>query len=209
MTPICDHCGAPIASPKQNERYKWRHIRTPLGDAPTLLGVLRSLVLITVILVLLLFLGELIFSPNKQNAVTMFTSSGILPWAFGLLGGCIAVACLDLGLQGSEEMHFVVDARGAHLQVWIAPTRLRCLARFIRYDPLSIAVDPEGNPRMLVSETHLVWADVARCEVRRHACRIDLYRPSGFRFLSLYIPPQEMEAVESYIMPKMKQLGRR
>jgi len=209
MTPVCDHCGMPITALNQNERFKWRYIRTPLGDTPTLLGALRVMVVTMTVLVTLMFLGEIIFSPNKENAVRMFGYSGILPWALTLLIGGAAAICLVLGLQGREEMHFVVDARGAHLQTWIPPSRLKCLARSIPYEAYNIATDPEGNARMLIGETHLLWADVCRCEIRRHAGRIDLYRPSGFRFMSLYPERQEMEAIENYIMPKMKQLVHR
>lgn len=209
LTPVCEHCGTPIASLNQNERFRWRHIRTPLGDTPTVLGALKLLGLIVILLVLFLFLGELIFSTDKRSAMTMVGSSGILPWTLILFGVCAAAILIDLGLQGQEEMHFVVDARGAHLQTWMEPSRLKCLARFIPYEAYNIANDPEGNPRMLIGESHLLWADVCRCEVRRHACRIDLYRPSGFRFMSLYPEREEMEAIEAYIQPKMKQLMKR
>ena len=37
-TPICEHCGTPINVTAQTTRVKWRHIRTPLGDSPTVLG---------------------------------------------------------------------------------------------------------------------------------------------------------------------------
>ncbi|MBQ9197054.1 MAG: hypothetical protein IJ157_07395 [Clostridia bacterium] len=209
LTPICDHCGAQIASLNQAERYKWRYIRTPLGDTPTLLGAGKALSLTVITLLLLMFLGELIFSPDKRLALTMFTSSGLLPSVLIFSFLAAALICLFLGLQGREEMHFVLDARGAHVQTWIVPSRLKCAARFIPYEVYNIAEDVEGNQRMLVSESHLLWADVCRVEIRRRACRIDLYRPSGFRFMSLYPDRPELEAIENYIMPKMKQLAKR
>ncbi len=208
-TPICEHCGTPINVTAQTTRVKWRHIRTPLGDSPTVLGAFRTLALTAIILLLIMFLGELIFSPDKRSALTMFSQSGILPLSFVvLLAGC-AVICLILGLQGREEMHFVLDAKGAHVQTWITPSHIRCLARFIPYEAYNIATDQEGNQRMLVGECHLLWQDVCRCEFRRHACRIDLYRPSGFRFMSLYPQREEMGFIEEYIVPKMKQLARK
>ena len=209
LTPICEHCGAQISSLQQAERYKWRYIRTPLGDTPTLLGALKAISLTVVSLLLLLFLGELIFSPDKRLAVTMFTNTGLLPSMLIFTFVTVALICLFLALQGREELHFVLDARGAHVQTWIVPSRLKCFARFIPYETYNIAVDPEGNERMLVSETHLLWADVCRVEIRRHACRIDLYRPSGFRFMSLYPERQELEAIENYIKPRLKQLVKR
>lgn len=205
-TPICDHCGAQITSLTQNERFKWRALRIPLGDTPTLLGAFRLLLWTVALLILVLFAGEVIVSPDKQQAMTMLTNSGILPWALLLLGAGAALILTDLALQGREEMHFVVDARGAHLQTWIEPTQIRCIARFVNYEATSITQLPDGSRRMLLSETHLLWNDVARCELRRHARRIDLYRPSSFRFMSLYVEEGEFDALLDYIKPKMKQL---
>lgn len=208
-TPVCEHCGAAIPVTPQNTRIKWRHVRTPLGDTPTLLGAFRTLALTTVILLLLMFLGELIFSPDKRNAMTMFAQSGILPMAFVLLVTGCAVICLVLGVQGREELHFVLDVKGAHVQTWIVPSRVRCLARAVPYEVYNIDKDQESGQRMLIGEAHLLWVDVCRCEFRRHACRIDLYRPSGFRFMSLYPQREEMGFIEDYIVPKMKQLARK
>ena len=206
---VCEHCGTPIAVNAKSGRFKWRHIRTPLGDSPTLTGALKVLVMTVVCLLLLMFLGEVIFSPDKRAAVTMFATSGILPstMIFAFLAVC--VICLVLALQGREEMHFVLDNSGAHLQTWIAPSRLKCFARFVPYETYRIAVDPEGVQRMLISETHLLWPDVCRVEIRRRACRIDLYRPAGFRFMSVYPDREELEAIENYIMPRMKHLMHR
>lgn len=208
-TQVCEHCGAPITVSQQTTRVKWRHIRTPLGDTPTLLGAFRALLGSAASLLLLMFLGELIFSPDKRSALTMFSQSGVLALAFILLITLCAVICLVLGLQGREEMHFVLDSKGAHVQTWIIPSRLRCFARFVPYETYNIATDQEGNQRMLVGENHLLWTDVCRCEFRRHACRIDLYRPSGFRFMSLYPEREEMGFIEEYIVPKMKQLAKK
>ena len=209
LTPVCEHCGAQIPSLQQAERFKWRYIRTPLGDTPTLLGAVKAVSLTVVSLLLLMFLGELIFSPDKRAALTMFMSSGLLPTVMFFVFLIVALICLFLALQGREEMHFVLDARGAHVQTWIAPSRIKCLARFIPYETYNIAVDPEGNQRMLVNEAHILWTDVCRVEIRRHACRIDLYRPSGFRFMSLYPDRQELEQLEGYIKQKLKHLVKR
>lgn len=208
LSPICEHCGMQIASLRQNERFKWCHIRTPLGDTPTLLGALKLLFLSMAGLLLAIFLGELIVSPEKKNAMAIISTSGLLPWSLILFAACAAVILLVLGLRGQEELHFVLDSRGAHLQVWISPTRIKCLTRFIAFDRYNLSQAPDGNLRMLVDEQHLLWNDVARCEIRRHAGRIDLYRPGSFRFMSLYPEPDEMQAIEAYLQQNMKQLAR-
>ena len=106
-------------------------------------------------------------------------------------------------------MHYVLDKSGAHLQKWIEPGRIRCYARFLPYESYNIAKDNEGNARMLIGESHILWEDVCRYEVNKRACRIDLYRPAGFRFMTLYPEREELDAIVAYITPKMKQLVRR
>ena len=45
LTPICEHCGQPITALSSNERFKWRAIRVPLGDARSIWGALKVLAL--------------------------------------------------------------------------------------------------------------------------------------------------------------------
>lgn len=208
-TPVCEHCGAPIASLNHNERFKWRMRRLPVADVLAIGAALRILLFTVMALLLALFIGELIFAADKQAALRMFTASGVLPWALIALGGGAALALAVLALQGREDILYVLDNRGAHLQTWIAPSRIKCYARFLPYESYNITPDPEGNPGIPVFESHLLWEDVARFEIRRRAGRIDLYRPSGFRFLSLYPEREEFDMVLAYITPRMKQLAGR
>jgi len=205
-SPVCQFCGVQITSLNQNERYFWKMLRIPLGDTVTVISALRTLFVLLVLLVLTLFTGELLFSRDKSSAVYLLTMSGILPWTLIFLAIGAAAIFLVLGLQGREEMHFVIDDRGARVMTWIEPSRLKCFARFIAYDEYKITADSEGNPRMLVGESCILWDDVCRFEVRKRAGRIDLYRPSGFRFMSLYPEKQEMEELVQYITPRMKHL---
>ena len=133
----------------------------------------------------------------------------MLPWALVFFGLGAVIILLCLGLQGREEMHYVLDKSGAHLQKWIEPGRIRCYARFLPYESYNIAKENEGNARMLIGESHILWEDVCRYEVNKRACRIDLYRPAGFRFMTLYPEHEELDAIVAYITPKMKQLVRR
>ena len=209
LTPICEHCGQPITALSSNERFKWRAIRVPLGDARSIWGALKVLALAEILLILFCFIGELLVAQDKQMALTMLTGSGMLPWALVFFGLGAVIILLCLGLQGREEMHYVLDKSGAHLQKWIEPGRIRCYARFLPCESYNIAKDNEGNARMLIGESHILWEDVCRYEVNKRACRIDLYRPAGFRFMTLYPEREELDAIVAYITPKMKQLVRR
>ena len=118
----------------------------------------------------------------------------------------ILLILVALGLQGAEEQHFVLDSRGAHLQIWIEPSRRKCLARLMRFDESRIAAGPDGQERMMIHESHIVWGDVCRYETKKRACRIDLYKPSGFRFMSIYAAKEEFDAVQQYVMQRLKHL---
>jgi len=205
-SPICEHCGGQIASLNQNERFRWRSLRVPLGDTVTVMGALKALFLTLLTLMLILFAGELLFSPDKAAAVKLLTMGGVLPWMLIFLAAGAGVILLVLGLQGQEEMHYVIDHRGAHLQTWIQPGRIKCYARFLPYEEHNIVPGPGGEMRMMIGESHILWDDVCRYEVHKRAGRIDLYRPSGFRFMSLYPEQGEMDVLVGYITPRMKHL---
>lgn len=205
-SPVCEHCGVQITSLNQNERFRWRMLRVPLGDTQTVLGALKTLFLTLLVLTIVLFAGELLFSFNKSAAVSLLTLGGVLPWMLIFLAAGAGIILLVLGLQGQEEMHYVVDHRGAHLQTWIAPSRLKCYARFLPYEQFNIAPGPGGEMRMMIGESHIVWEDVCRCEVSKRAGRIDLYRPSGFRFMSIYPEREEMDNLLAYMNARMKHL---
>lgn len=206
-SPVCEHCGVQITSLNQNERFRWRALRVPLGDTVTVVGALKTLFFTLLVLTLILFAGELLFSADKGAAVHRLTMGGVLPWMLIFFAVGAGAILLVLGLQGQEEMHYVVDGRGAHLQTWIAPSRIKCYARFLPYEEFNIAPGPGGEPRMMIGESHIVWDDVCRFEVHKRAYRIDLYRPSGFRFMSLYPEREEMDALVNFITPRMKHLN--
>ena len=207
VSPVCEHCGIQIASLNQNERFRWKTLRAPLGDSATVMSILRTLAMTALIMLMILFIGELLFASDKRMAVNLMTMNGALPWLLAMVCIGAGLALLVLGLQGQEEQHFVIDARGAHLQTWIVPSRFRCMMRFIRYDEKRIATAPDGEERMMIGESHLVWSDVCRYEVKKRAGRIDLYRPSGFRFMSIHPEDGEFDAVAQYIAPRLKHLG--
>lgn len=206
-SPVCEFCGVQISSLNQNERFRWRALRVPLGDTATVVGAIKVLFLTLLVLTLILFSGEMLFSADKSSAVNMLTMGGVLPWMLVFFAAGAGIILLMLGLQGQEELHYVVDGRGAHLQTWIVPSRLKCYARFLPYEEFNIAPGPGGEPRMMIGESHIIWDDVCRFEVRKRAGRIDLYRPSGFRFMSLYPEREEMDALVNFIMPRMKHLA--
>jgi len=209
VSPVCEHCGGQIASLNQNERFRWKVIRVPLGDSATVGSILRTLAVTCLLMLIFLFVGELLFASDKRMALNLMTMTGALPWLLAMLCIGTGFSLLVLGLQGPEEQHFVLDARGAHLQTWMIPSRIRCLTRFMRYDEEKIARSPDGEAHMIIGECHLVWADVCRYEVKKRAGRIDLYRPSGFRFMSIRPEAGEFEAVVQYITPRLKHLGKK
>ena len=209
VSPVCEHCGVQITSVNQNERFRWKSVRVPLGDSATVGSVLRALVITLLLLSVFLFVGEMLFAHDKRMAIRLMTMDGALPWLLAMLCIAMGIALLVLGLQGPEEIHFVLDARGAHRQTWIVPGRLKCIARCIPYDETRIVPGPDGDDRMMIGESHLVWTDVCRYEVKKRAGRIDLYCPSGFRFMSLTPETEEFDAVAQYISPKLKHLGKK
>jgi hypothetical protein len=202
-TNVCDTCGRQLKNTAA--RYMWRIARVPVLDGIAVRGILRVLLYAELLLLFVLVAAEYLLTDFPQ-ARDLLTASGLLETllVFYLAGAFLGI--LTLALQGREEVRYVLDPKGAHLQTWICPSRIRCWSRFLSYDKRVFLTDSTGGPCMLARETHLLWADVRRAEFRQRASRIDLFRPSVFLFMSLWIPREEYSQAADLVASRTKHI---
>ncbi len=200
MRNVCDSCGKGLSA--ATARFIWSDYRLPLSDIFRLGAVLRVTLMALALLIVVMFIMEYILT--GMDAVNFLTNSGILPALVQVYLGAVALALLVMGLQGRENVQYVLDPKGILKRTWITPTRLHCWARGLRYDPLSIQQNAEGLPFMMAHEEYLVWTEAARYSLRPRAGRIKLYRPYAFVFMSLHVPREEYEGAAAMIAAKIK-----
>lgn len=200
MRNVCDGCGKGLSG--ATARYIWSDYRLPLSDPFRVGAVPRVLLMALALLIVVMFVLEYILT--GQDAVNFLTNSGILPALVQVFLGAFAAALLVMGLQGRENVQYVLDPKGILKRTWITPTRLHCWSRGLRYDPASVQRNAEGLPFMMAHEEYLVWADAARYSLRPRAGRIKLYRPYAFVFMSLHVPREEYDGAAAMIAAKIK-----
>ncbi|MHC1787514.1 MAG: hypothetical protein AB9880_10675 [Christensenellales bacterium] len=201
MRNVCDGCGKGLSA--ASARYIWSDYRMPLADAARVGSVFRVTLLALTLLILTMLLIEYILGGNE--ALSFLTNSGILPALVRVFLGAVALGLLVLGLQGRENVQYVMDPKGVLKRTWISPSRLHCWTRGLRHDPRAVQHNADGLPFLMAHEEYLLWADAARCSLRPHAGRIKLYRPYAFVFMSLQIPREEYEGAAAMVMAKVKQ----
>jgi len=202
-TSVCDTCGRQLKNTAA--RYMWRVARVPILDGTAVRAILRVLLYAELLLLFILVAGQYILTDFAQ-ARDLLTSSGLLESLLIIYAAGAFLGILTLALQGREEVRYILDPKGAYLETLICPSRLRCWSRFLSYDKRVFQTDSTGGPCMLVRETYLLWADIRRAEFRQRASRIDLYRPSVFLIMSLWIPREEYAQVSSLVASRTKHI---
>lgn len=197
---VCESCGKNL--PNTASRYVWSDYRSPLADVVKVGAVFRVGLMAVALMMLVMFAMEMIVS--DLQVMRFLTSSGILPAAVQLYFGAMALAMLVLGLQGKENVQYVLDPKGALKRTWITPTRLHCWARGIPYDKSAIQLNAQGEPFLMAHEEYLVWRDARRYQLRPRAGRIKLYRPYPFLFMSMHIPREAYDGAAAMVAAKVK-----
>lgn len=200
MRNVCDSCGKGL--PGTSARYIWSDYRPAIGDAVKLGQVFRIPLIALTLLILVMLALEYILT--GAQALIFLTDSGILPAMVQIYFGAIGLGLLILGLQGHENVQYVLDPKGALKRTWIKPSRIRCLARSLRYDPRAVQLNAEGQPFYMAHEEYLVWTDAKRYSLRPRAGRIKLYRPYAFVFMALNIPREEYDGAAQMVAGKIK-----
>jgi hypothetical protein len=200
MRNVCDSCGKGLSGAAA--RYIWSDHRLPLADIARMGSVFRIPLIALTLLVVVMFIMEYILS--GPDAVAFLTGSGILPSVVKVFFGAVGLALLILGLQGRENVQYVLDPKGALKRTWITPTRIHCWARGIRYDTGAIQQNADGLPFLMAHEEYLVWQDASRFVLRPRAGRINLYRPYAFLFMSMHIPRESYEGAAAMVTAKVK-----
>lgn len=126
--------------------------------------------------------------------------AGSLPQAiFAVLPLGLAATFLALFLQGREVIVYVLDPRGAHLQTWHEPSRLKSWARLQSADPGRDVPQQDGSVMHLSQERHCLWADVQAVKYKPGRAAIYLYHTPHIAPMVLRLPPDEYDVAAAYV----------
>lgn len=196
----CSGCGKTL--PSTAARYVWSDYGLAIHDPARIGSVLRVMFFAVMVLLLGMAAVEYIFS--GPQVISFLTETNILPILVAVFFGGAALGFLLLALQGGENVQYAMDPKGVLKRTWITPSRLKCAARFLRYDPRAFQNNSEGVPFLMAHEEYLVWQDAARYVLHPRSGRINLYRPSSFLFMGMHIPREEYDGAAAMVAAKLK-----
>lgn len=191
----CRGCGKHATAAAQ--RDIWSIASVPLADGRAWRGALYALLMVVGLLLALVFGLEAMVSGSVQVARLW---AGSLPQAiFAVLPLGLAATFLALFLQGREVIVYVLDPRGAHLQTWHEPSRLKSWARLQSADPSRDVPQQDGSVMHLSQERHCLWADVQAVKYKPGRAAIYLYHTPHIAPMVLRLPPDEYDVAAAYV----------
>ena len=107
-------------------------------------------------------------------------------------------------LQGREEIRYILDMEGAHMQTWYRASRIHAWARLQRADMSSAHQSRDGSKYLKAEERHLLWRDINEIGYSPSTGTIRLYRTPHLAPFVLRIPPEEYEMAEALIKKHTK-----
>ena len=196
---VCQQCGKRASA--SSIRDVWRTVRVPSADT----GSWRSAVGILYFVVILLLAALVVVERLGSSAHSFATSVGSLISAVaiaGVIGLLIVLAALSL--QGREEIRYILDMEGAHMQTWYRASRIHAWARLQRANMSAAVQSRDGSKYLKAEERHLLWRDINEINYSPSTGTIRLYRTPHLAPFVLRIPPEEYEMAEALIKKHTK-----
>ena len=196
---VCQQCGK--RAPASATRDVWRTIRVPSADT----GAWRSAVGVLTFVVILLLIVLLVVERFHSDARNYSASVGSLLSAIaiaGVIGLLLVLAALTL--QGREEIRYVLDMEGAHMQTWYRASRLHAWARLQHASMKNAVQSRDGSQYIKAEERHLLWRDINEINYSPSTGTIRLYRTPHLAPFVLRIPPEEYDMAEALIKKHTK-----
>ncbi len=196
---VCQQCGK--RAPSSSIRDVWRTVRVPGADT----GAWRSAVGILSFTVIVLLAALLLIERFGSSAQNFAASAGSLISAVavaGVIGLLIVVAAFSL--QGREEIRYILDMEGAHMQTWYRASRVHAWSRLQHANMGAAVQSRDGSKYLKAEERHLLWRDINEINYSPSTGTIRLYRAPHLAPFVLRIPPEEYEMAEALIKKHTK-----
>ena len=192
---ICAQCGRKL--PGTVMRDVWRVYRVPMSDTAAWKTVFIVLLIVSVGMFAILFLGETLLG-DISRALKLFTN-GTAAGCMMILPAGLALQFLLFLVQGREILVYCLDSRGAHMQTWHRSGRLRSWARLQRAHEED-AIEGDLDDMSLLSQVRsILWNDVRAVTLMPARGEIRLYSSSRLAPFTLRLPDEEYETAQRLV----------
>ena len=191
----CPQCGKKLSG--NALRDIWQVYRVPLSDLCAWKNAFLTLLLFALLLVLILFIGGFLLGNVEESLTALVNGSGAA--ILLLIPAGLALLLAAFILPGRETLVYCLDSKGAHMQTWHAPGRVRCWARMQAYHPEDIVDNPDGTSILLSQTRHILWADVQDVVFAPARGEIRLFSSLRLAPFVLRLPPDEYDIAERMV----------
>jgi len=189
------------------EQISFGLVRKPVREWFTWNNILRIALPVWLLVCAVVVCSEAVAS--GEAGVIALIEQGFVRTMLWLLGLFLAGVWAVLWLQGSENVHVVLDKQGIHVRVYLPQeNRLGLYLRLMTPQAAEKLAQEDGRPAlqglMLVRRTSLLWQSVSRVRIWREDANLLFFHPSFWQAVSFRCPLEELDEAEAFVRMKLK-----
>lgn len=195
---VCPICGQKL--PANGLRLSWSFGITPVRDFLSWNSIFR--VALPVLLLLLLVITGVEFGRKGILGVQALMAQGFWSLLLMLTAAMMAVSFAALALRGREEVRYILDSKGVHMQVWqVKPSLIKRIFGMIPPDAQHGSM---GQLEWMLEEKHIPWTKLSRVGFWPDRDKILLYSPKFYLALALHALPETYDDAVRFIYEHVK-----
>ena len=207
-TPVgesCPYCGGKLT--QTGEQISFGTIRLPHRDWFAWNQALR-IVLPVMLLAFLIVVAAEAAAAGMQGVIKLLTG-GFLRVMVMLLAGVTGFLWLAFKLQGTENVHVVMDKQGVCVRTYVPRDNMMALRMRMMNEQIAekLAQEderPELDGLVLVRKVMIPWGDTARVQFWEEESAILFYKPFFWLAAAVRVPVEERAAAEEFVRKKLK-----
>ncbi len=195
---VCPLCGQKL--PANSLRLSWAYEFAPVRDFLSWNSILRVALPVLALLMLLIIGVE--WGRKGLLGVQALLAQGVWGLLLLLAAAMMLAALLMLLTRGREDVRYILDSKGVHVQVWQAKPSL--FKRVFRMVPDQGQTGLPGQTMWMLEERHIPWPMLRRVAFWPDKDKILLYNPRFWLCLTLHALPETYDDAIRFIYEQVK-----
>ena len=195
---LCPLCGQKLAA--SSLRLSWTYRYAPVREFLSWNSIFR--VALPVLALLLMLVVGVEWGRKGFLGVQALLAQGLLSLLLLLAAAMVLAAFAALLMRGREEIRYILDGKGVHVQVFRAKPSLA--ERLFRTGQMDAEAAMQGQPGRMLEEKHIPWIALRRVELWPDRDKILLYSPRFWLCISLHGLPETYDDAVRFIYEHVK-----
>jgi hypothetical protein len=195
---VCPICGQKLS--ENSLRLSWSFGLAPVRDFLSWNSILR--VALPALILLMLVITGVEFGRKGILGVQVLLAQGFWSLLSVLMAAMIVAVFAALALRGREEVRYILDGKGVHIQVWqMKPSFIKRIFGMI---PPEAQQGSMGQFEWMLEEKHILWAKLCRVGFWPDRDKILLYSPRFYLAAALHALPETYDDAVRFIYEHVK-----